>query len=369
MKILFLSSSLAAHFGGAAVSESSLAFELSKDHDLLLLSRSNRWDRNFTDAQGLTKVRSFSPISVFIAFLNPWHSLNTEIRNADLFHLNGHWFWENYFFARLCCRYHTPYVLHPRGMLWTTYRRPKLKKIFNILIGNWIVRHADKVILLSKFEEQQCHTYRLKKENFIVIPNGIAPIQCIKAEEPTLSYFLYLGRIEARKNLEFLIRSFVLFNSENAYSQLRLVGPVERNYDERLKELIANLRLEKKITIEAPIYGLEKTKLLTGAIAVIYPAIEEPFGRTIFEAFAAGTLCILPEKSGGAEYVEEFAPNLIYHDTSEASLNEKLKQTYALPISERSQQIKICQSWVAKHLDWPAITERVVKTYKEIVAQ
>ena len=86
--------------------------------------------------------------------------------------------------------------------------------------------------------------------------------------------------------------------------------------------MIANLRLEKKITIEAPIYGLEKTKLLTGAIAVIYPAIEEPFGRTIFEAFAAGTLCILPEKSGGAEYVEEFAPNLIYHDTSEASLND-----------------------------------------------
>lgn len=368
MKILFLSSSLAAHFGGAAVSESSLAFELSKDHDILLLSRTNRWDRNFTDAQGLKKVRSFSPFSVFIAFVNPWHSLNAEIRSADLFHLNGHWFWENYFFARLCSRYQTPYVLHPRGMLWAAYRRPKLKKLFNILLGNWIVRHAAKVILLSNFEEQQCHTYQVKKEKFIVIPNGIAPVQCVKVPEPPYSYFLYLGRIEPRKNLEFLIRSFMFFNSENPSAQLRLVGPVERNYDVLLKELITSLGLEKKITIETPIYGLEKTKLLTGALAVIYPGIEEPFGRTIFEAFAAGTLCLVPKKSGGAEYVEEFAPNLIYHDTSEASLNEKMKQTYALSISERSQQIKTSQSWVAKHLDWPAITERVVKTYKQIVA-
>ncbi len=367
MKILFLSSSLAPHFGGAAVSESALSAELSKEHNVLVLSRQDRLDKEFVERQGIKSTLPFKPISVLFAFLKPGHPLNREIRSSDVFHLNGHWFWENYFFARLCYRYGVPYILHPRGMLWVAYRRPYLKKLFNLILGNWIVSHASKVILLSEFERNHCEGYPVKEDNLTVFPNGIRCVEGGGDSLSTGSYFLYLGRIEPRKNLEFLIRVFSQIYKKNSSVQLRLVGPVERNYDSLLKRLVSKYKLEEVIKIQSAVYNQEKIDLLRNASAVIYPAKGEPFGRTIFEAFAAGTLCLIPTNSGGVEYVEKFAPFVIYEEKSEDSLATKMQEVLALTYSERNQHIKNSQNWVSTHLDWTAITQKIVKIYHQIL--
>lgn len=369
MKILFLSSSLAPQFGGAAFSESALSSALGRQHDVVVLSRKNRVDSSFAKNQGIKKLITFSPVSVLLAFLNPWHLLAREIRSSDVFHLNGHWFWENYFFARLCHRYGVPYVLHPRGMLWVAYRKPKLKKLFNLLFGNWIVAHASRVILLSRFEKKHCEAYRLNKERIVVIPNGVSSFsEMLEASLPE-PYFLYLGRIEPRKNLEFLIKAFAEFYKRNPSCTLRLIGPVEKQYDQILKELVSDLRLEKAITFEQAVYGTEKENVLKNSLAVVYPAFEEPFGRTIFESFAAGTLCLIPEDSGGAEYVEQFAPYMIYGNNEIDSLKNKMDSVYSLPQSQRANYVEVCRTWVSTHLDWMAITQQVLQIYSQVLSQ
>lgn len=367
MRILFLTSSLAPHFGGAAVSESILSAELSKDNEVVVLSRRDRLDLDFATRQGIRKVIPFSPFSIFVAFLNPWHALNQEIKKAQIFHLNGHWFWENYFFARLCYRYGVPYVLHPRGMLWVEYRRPIIKRIFNFILGNWIVAHASKVILLSEYEKNQVRGYPINDTNLTVIPNGISSVGI----EPELGfgppYFLYLGRLEQRKNLEFLIQSFKTFHEKNPNFSLRLVGPVERNYDLVLENLVSRLNLGQSVFIEPAVYGAEKESLLRGATAVVYPAQGEPFGRTIFESFAAGTFCLVPNSSGGAEYVEKFAPTMLYPDHSEKVLAEKMGRLAELSKDESKHAIEEASSWIKQNLAWPEITQRVLETYQGVL--
>lgn len=367
MKILFLTSSLAAHYGGAAFSESALSSELSKKFEVVVLSRRKRLDKAFIAQQAIQSVKSFAPFSVFLAFLNPRHSISREIRSADVFHLNGHWFWENYFFARLCRRYQVPYILHPRGMLWVSYRKPRLKKLFNFLLGNWIVSHASKIILLSCFEKKHLESYRVREDQIEVIPNGISGVSgdCLSGE--TEPYFLYLGRIEPRKNLEFLIRAFSIVFQKDKTTRLRLVGPVERRHDRILIQLIESLGLKSAVTLEAPVYNEEKNRTYQKAIAVVYPAFEEPFGRTVFEAFAAGTLCLVPEDSGGAEYVKEFGPGLAYQANSENSLAEKMSQTIGLTKENRTQLVKEAKVWVLENLNWREVTQKVIGVYFDLV--
>jgi len=370
VKILFLSSSLAAKFGGAAISESSLCGKLSLDHELVLLSRSARADLDFAKKQGIKNVVCFKPTDLIRAFFDSEHPLSKLIRWAEVFHLNGHWFWENYFFARLCYRYGVPYVLHPRGMLWVSYRRPVLKRVFNVVLGNWIVSHASKVVLLSEFEKSQLYRYPVVNKKLIVIPNGIElpefSTDCIAARK---KYFLYLGRLEPRKNLEFLIRSFKKVIENNSGLSLRLIGPVERHYDQALKKLIFQLGLSDVVTIEDPVYGNEKAILLSNALAVVYPAKGEPFGRTVFEAFAAGTLCLIPQNSGGAEYVNIFAPEMLYPDQSEDILADKMLTISMMEQEERSLLVTKAQEWVKRNLDWQSVTERVLEVYRVVLKQ
>lgn len=365
MKILFLSSSLAPQFGGAAVSESTLCGKLSSEHEVVVLSRKNRLDLAFTAKQGIKKVVSFKPSEVVKAFFDSEHYLCQLIQKAEVFHLNGHWFWENYFFARLCTRYDIPYILHPRGMLWVSYRRPLLKRVFNLVLGNWIVSHASKIILLSEFERTQLANYSIKEENLIVIPNGveIAELES-SSSKPDESYLLYLGRIEERKNLKFLIRSFEKAYQKNRALKLRLVGPFERGYEQILIKLIRELNLGEVVRVEGPLYGKDKEELLKGAQAVIYPAQGEPFGRTVFEAFAAGTLCLTPLQSGGAEYVRKFAPELLYPDHSEDMLAKKILNVGKMALDHRRRLIFEARSWVEQNLDWSLISKKILDSYE-----
>jgi glycosyltransferase involved in cell wall biosynthesis len=359
---------MAPRFGGAAVSESCLSAHLSEKHQVTVLSRNDRADAAFAKEQGVAKLITFSPFSVLLAFLNPKHPISREVASSDLFHLNGHWFWENYFFARLCYRYQIPYVLHPRGMLWGAYRKPQLKRLFNFLIGNWIASHASKVILLSEFEKRHCEKYPIQSQKLVVIPNGIDAPSEMHLEQQIENYFLYLGRVEPRKNLEFLIEGFATFFKQKKDFKLRIVGPVERGYDESLNQLIRDRNLEGVVTIEPAVYGDKKRLLLQKAKAVVYPAIEEPFGRTVFEAFSEGTLCVVPDKSGGAEYVRQFAPGLIYQEDDVGSLAERLSSICQMPDEKRSEQLKKSQVWVSLNLNWGSITRRVISLYEQVVA-
>lgn len=367
MKILFLTSSLAQHFGGAAFSESALCSQLAKDNDVTILSRVERLDPVFAQRQGLKDVRGFKPFEVLLAFLFSKHWLANEIKQADVFHLNGHWFWENYFFARLCHRNRVPYILHPRGMLWVSYRKPRVKKLFNLVIGNWIVQNASKVILLSKFEKGHCKPYKVESTKLVIIPNGISSVSTHELVPAEPSYFLYLGRIEPRKNLEFLIRAFLSFGQNEGSIVLRLVGPVEKEYDSVVLGLINKLGLSDRVFLEPPKYGLEKDQLVANALAVVYPAFEETFGRTVFEAFASGTVCLLPDASGGAEYVMGFAPEVIYRAKSETSLAEKMREVSQLSQEKRKDCIQKSQRWISKYLNWNEVTHQVLEIYKQVL--
>jgi glycosyltransferase involved in cell wall biosynthesis len=371
MHIIVTSQALTPWYGGSAISEASLCSHLGKNCKVTVLCREGAVDYAFVQSFGLKEVREYQPREVVDAWRKPGHWLRQLIDSADVFHLNGHWKWENYFFARLCVGRGVPYVLHPRGMLLVGHRRVLLKRIFNLMIGNWIVRNASAVIALSQFERTQFLPYRTREDRVVVIPNGISTPGPSRVNNSVASvngqgsFFLYLGRLEARKNLVFLVRVFDRYVKQGGKSNLLLVGPVERGYDRVVAGEIEALGLGERVHMHAPIYEPERSQYLRKAQAVIYPTNDEPFGRVPFETIAAGGVPVVPDESGSAEYLKPFLPDCIYRHQDQESLLLTMKQIEARN-SGLDDRLETARHWVAERLDWTGITDTVMELYQKL---
>jgi len=117
---------------------------------------------------------------------------------------------------------------------------------------------------------------------------------------------VYVGRIDKRKGIEFLIRSMPLVREQVPDAQLLVGG--KGAYLEKMKALVARLQLEKNVTFLGFVADEELNALYNRAQCVVVPSIFEGFGITVIEALAAGTRVVGSDTDGireilaGGEY-------------------------------------------------------------------
>lgn len=367
MKISFVSSGLAASYGGSAQSESGLVAALSRRAGVQVFCPTERLDTSFAASKGLEFVQPFAASEVRESLRRPTN-LRMLLQGSDVLHLNGHWRWENYYWACLAKQMEIPLVLHPRGMFLIGHRRPVLKRLFNFLLGNHVVRSSSAVIALSDFERSHFRGYPLKNTEVVTIPNGIPRLDQVFAaapEFPPKSYFLYLGRLESRKRLENLIESFASYRATGGARDLVLLGPSERGYGETLKLKAGAFGLASAVHFPEPVYDERKWNYVQNACAVVYPTFEEAFGRVPFEAVSAGTFPILPDQSGGAEYLRKLLPFCVY----EAKGTDGLVGSLHLLSNENEthlRALRLAREWVWRELKWEKLADRVLALYEKL---
>jgi alpha-1,3-rhamnosyl/mannosyltransferase len=140
-------------------------------------------------------------------------------------------------------------------------------------------------------------------------------------------FFLYIGRIELKKNVEVVIRAFekVVIEAFEKFKDRRgvgdpfrlvLVGPPGAGYGE-VERVIAKSPIRDMIHVVGYVNEEEKIALLSSAAALIHPAWYEGFGIPIVEAMAVGCPVIcsrvasLPEVAG-EDNVLWFDPKNVY---------------------------------------------------------
>jgi glycosyltransferase involved in cell wall biosynthesis len=366
MRILFFSSGLAPEYGGAAISEASLCKSLANQVNVQLVCREDRWNRKFVRDFGLKNPLEYTPKDFYDCWKDSNHPIRNWFSNVSVVHLNGHWRWEYYFISKICQELNVPYILHPRGMMLVAGRKLQLKRAFNYFIGKSIVQRAYKVIALSHYETHQLKPYDLSEDQLAVIPNGVCGAR--ETEQPhevqALSdHFLYFGRLEHRKNLLFLLDAYHEYRQLGGNKKLRLKGPIEHGYEQLILKKIEELQLGHHVSILAPTYGPEKWRHLNQAIAVIYPCLDEPFGRVPFETLVAGGFPIVPSESGGAEYLKPVLPESIYPTAKSGSLAKRMLWAEKNSFEERRSLLQNARDWVVSYLDWSKISSEIIHLY------
>ena len=180
------------------------------------------------------------------------------------------------------------------------------------------LRRARRVITPSQSTAQDTHEIlRVPRERIDVIYNAISPRFQPVDDPATLAalrtrydlperFILYLGTIEARKNLVRLIQAYARARAIRGIAEpLILAGSLGWLYEEVLS-LPAKLGLQNDVRRLGFVDDADLPALLSAAHLFVYPSLYEGFGLPPIEAMACGTPVVassapsLPEVLGDA---------------------------------------------------------------------
>lgn len=133
-------------------------------------------------------------------------------------------------------------------------------------------------------------------------------------------YFLFVGRLELKKNVDGIVRGFTRFCEQRpqAPHELVLLGAPGFGY-EKIQNALLKSSVRERMKVLGRVHEVEKWKWLLGAEALVFPSWAEGFGFPILEAQAAeipvitASVTSMPEVAGdaGALFVEPEDPEAL----------------------------------------------------------
>ncbi len=105
-------------------------------------------------------------------------------------------------------------------------------------------------------------------------------------------YFLYVGTLQPRKNIPYLLEMFSLYRtsySEGDAKKLVLVGNKKaHHFDRKIDDTLLRLGLENEVVFPGYIDAEDLPVLYKNASAFVFPSLYEGFGIPLLEALCAG---------------------------------------------------------------------------------
>lgn len=191
-------------------------------------------------------------------------------------------------------------------------------RILKPFLWKKLTQRADHIITISEFSKAQIIEFMdYSPEKITSIPLGVderyfekisieaigATLTNLKISKP---FFLFIGSIQPRKNLQRLIEAHSLLprNLAKAFP-LVIAGKFAWDDGETLKALEKGIKESRCIWLNY-VNDIEKRCLLQSTIGLIFTSLYEGFGLPILEGFASGAPVItsinssMPEVSGNA---------------------------------------------------------------------
>lgn len=189
------------------------------------------------------------------------------------------------------------------------------------LVMKRMARHADRIVAVSSYAVPEISEhFGIKPDRITVIPCGIEATWLQKRNEATVphltardgrplqQYFLFVGMLQPRKNVDRIIDAYLSLERASRQSHpLVIVG----RHGWRCEHTAQRLRL--LISQGANIYWLENIAargqlrdIYHHALGLVFPSLYEGFGIPVLEAFASNIPVItsvassLPEVAGDA---------------------------------------------------------------------
>ncbi|MCF7794827.1 glycosyltransferase family 4 protein [Patescibacteria group bacterium] len=235
---------------------------------------------------------------------------------------------------------------------------------------------AKKIITVSHFTKKEIiDVYETKPEKLSVVHNGynnelyryISNKEEVEAvckkyglEE---KYFLYVGRLEKKKNTPNLIEALAILKENNPEikHKLVLIGDASYGYDE-VKYYIEEFDLNLEVIMLGWVAEKDLPYIYNGASAFIFPTRHEGFGIPVIQALACGVptavsdIEVMKEVAGeSALFFNPYDKNAISHAMYSLVTNNELREDLKVKGLQR-----------AKLFSWEKAARETLKLIKEI---
>ncbi|MBU3906879.1 MAG: glycosyltransferase family 4 protein [Nanoarchaeota archaeon] len=231
--------------------------------------------------------------------------------------------------------------------------------LYDRFVGRRILNKYSKIFTITKWEIPYLLKLGVKKENIIYMPNGI-PEEFfkigIKKPRNKLKKILFLGRVAPVKDIGTLIRAVKLLEKEKII--LELVGPVEEEYGEQIKNLIHNLSIENKIKMPGPVCDLgEKINIIDSCDVFVLPSKREGMPQSLVEAMAREKIVISSNTQGGKEIIKDKENGYLFQIGNESELAEKI--SLGLQENDLNKQIAKQARKSVERFSWDKLIKQI----------
>ncbi len=176
--------------------------------------------------------------------------------------------------------------------------------------SNFALKRASKIITVSEFTKKEILNFypKTKEKKITVVHNGYnsdlyKPMPNDSFSDSVLEkyglkrpFFLYVGRLEKKKNTPSLIEALSIFkeNYPDAEEKLVLIGNASFGYDE-VKYVIEEFNLENEVIMPGWVDEADLPYIFSAAKAFIFPTRYEGFGIPVLQAMACGVPCAISD--------------------------------------------------------------------------
>jgi len=270
---------------------------------------------------------------------------------------------------------HTIPLVHPKNTFTALHDIgfddcPELYDRFSLwyhrFSARFAVRRAKHIFTVSDFSRKRViEKYRLGPEKISTVypgydrnkyrpynPNEIGPV-LKKYGLSRKNYFLFVGRLEPKKNIQNIIKAYDLFESlrgrpgsAEAIPGLILVGRI-------VKKPQTN---NPKVRFLGYIEESDKPALYAGAAAFVFPTLYEGFGLPIIEAQACGAPVITSGSASNPEVAGSGA--LIVNPNRVSDIAAALQEV----LSDETKKTDLIKRGLenVKRFDWRETAERIL---------
>lgn len=206
---------------------------------------------------------------------------------------------------------------------------------------------------------------RTKREVHI-IPNGIDLTKYSfagKSKPPTEKTILYIGRLEKRKGIMYLLKAYAELVQHRSDVSLQLVG--EGELKDSLKDFVRSNKLPR-VKFLGYVDESKKLELLRKATVFCSPALYgESFGIVLLEAMASGAVTVAGDNQGYSSVMRGTGRQSLVNPKNTDEFWRRLDvmlDDQAL----RAAWLNWAQSYVVQ-FDYPRVIDRYEALYKKLV--
>lgn len=235
-----------------------------------------------------------------------------------------------------------------------------------------MLRQAGRVLTVSEYSKQEIVQYcKVDPDRIVVIYPGVDHLgnadissterqQVIDRYRISGSYFLYVGSLNTKKNIQNLVEGFRRYKEDRGLGDpvsLVLAGAPGEGYG-AIQSAIEKTKLGSMIIQTGYISEADKRVLMAGAIALVHPSWYEGFGFTPLEAMSLGCPVICSRVGSLPEVVG--VENALWFDPADPEGIEDCLNQIVRDEAFRSGLRAQGRAWVARYT-WKQTAEQILE--------
>lgn len=213
----------------------------------------------------------------------------------------------------------------------------------------------------------------LNRSKCVVIPNALDikateeqfnEIRDLPVENETRSDVLFVGRLEHRKGLRWLIEAFSLLQKRGKKYTLQIIG--QGPMFTELQEKISENNLDNYVSLSGYVSKEELLRSYLFTKVVVIPSLYEGVPTVALEAMAARKPLIVTNIPGLNELVVNECNGLIVPPKDAKSLANAIDKILT-PINYHLHSLETVDKKTLSAFSWDVIVDNIVKTYCEAI--